>query len=195
MAAFELDLVKDKGFELDLNKEFPTLSKLRFEVTWKEHPVNKSSHQDGYDLDLSVFALDAEGIVEAPKHILFFNNKNVFEGAGILPKDNRTGGKEFLTLDLTKFPDFIKQLDMYVNIFEAVKRAQTFLMMQDARVKLIDDEKGEDLITLKLTDYTNDNALHVVSLPRNDNGFTFKLVGASAAVDSGLNSILANYRP
>lgn len=194
MAAFELDLKKSAadGFSLDLAKDHPTLKRLKIIVSWKEHPIHARSLTDGYDLDLSAFFLDTAGKVEVPSDVLYFKNQNVYDGAGVLPTDERAGGSEEIIFDYSKVPASRTQIDHYVTIYEAVQRKQSFLMMTDAKAQLVNDETGEVLGTFLLNDYTNDNALHLASSMRKGDGWEIKSVGKSAAVND-LNAILKMY--
>lgn len=194
MAAFELDLKKSaaSGFTLDLAKEHPTLKKLKLLAEWKEHPLHAASLTDGYDLDLSSFFMNKDGKVQIPGDVLYFGNKVVYDGAGVLPEDNRTGGGEEILFDYSKVPADRVQIDHYINIYEAVQRNQSFVMMTDAKVTLLNAETNEVIGVFALNDYTNDNALHVGSSVRTANGWEFKPVGRSAQV-ADLNAILKHY--
>lgn len=194
MSAFELDLKKSgaEGFTLDLAKDHPTLKRLKIIVSWKEHPIHARSLTDGYDLDLSAFFLDAAGKVEVPADVLFFGNKTVYGGAGVLPNDERAGGSEEIIFDYSLVPAERTQIDHHLTIYESVKRKQTFLMMVDAKATLINDETGETIGTFLLNDFTNDNALHMASSVRKGSGWEIKMVGRAATVDD-LNAILKMY--
>lgn len=192
MDDFVLDLRKggNDDFTLDLSKASPGLKRLRFQVEWSMHPIHGRSLKEGFDLDVSAFFLNKDGIITSKNNLLFFNNKNVFNGAGVLPDDERAGGTEFAIFDITKIPAEIAYVDMYVNIFEARERVQTFLMMTDATVKLINEDTSEVIQTFSLASYTNDNTLHVGTLE----GAQFKAVGVSADRAS-LQEMIAAYRP
>jgi tellurium resistance protein TerD len=191
---FELDLKKSaaEGFTLDLSKEHPTLTKLTIVTSWKEHPIHAASLTDGYDIDQVGFFLNTSGKVKVPEDVLYFGNKTVYNGAGQLPNDNRTGGDETIYFDYSKVPADRSQIDHYIVIYEAIKRNQTFLMMTDGKVVLSDGDTNKQIGAFKLNDYTNDNALHIGSSVRTANGWEFKPVGKSAHV-ADLNEILRYY--
>lgn len=188
-----LDLKKAaaEGIVLDLKKIAPTATRLRFTARWTPNEFAKSSNES-YDLDLSAFFL-TNGKITSGQDVLFFNNQNVYGGAGALPEDNKEGGAEVMVIDLRKVPSSITQIDTFLNIFEAVARNQQFLMMSNATYEIANDETGEVIQTFGLIGYTTDNALHGASLVRDGSGsFVIKPVGVSATV-ADLNAVLKNY--
>lgn len=187
-----LDLKKNAGLVLDLSKNNQNFKILKMVVTWKMHPVHGKSLSAGFDLDLAAFFLTDFKKVEGLEDILFFNNKTVYGGAGLLAADERAGGSEEVVFDLTKVPANRSQIDHYVSVYEAVKRNQTFLSMTDAKVALVDGETGDVIQEYALNDFTNDNALHVGSTVRENGKWQFYPVGKSAAVQD-LNEIAGFY--
>ena len=191
---FELDLKKASaaGFVLDLSKDHPSLNLLKVRISWKEHPIHGRDLAHGFDLDVSAFFLDANGKVKAPQDVLFFNNQNVYGGAGVLPEDERAGGTEEAIFDLSKVPADRNQIDHFVNVFEAVERGQSFLMMTDAKLEFLNAETGELLKAFAVDGFGADNALHGASTVRQGKGWIVKPVGISASVTS-LQDILKSY--
>lgn len=177
-----------------------TLKKLKIEVFWSESPIHKDSLKDGYDLDLSAFFLDANNQIKYPDDVLYFNSaKNAngeacaYGGAGILPKDERSGGSEEIHFDYSLVPADRNQIDHYVTIFEGRERGQTFVMMQDAKVVLTNKETGKEVQTYLLQGFTNDTALHVGSSIRNaQGGWEFQPAGTARAM--ALPDILGLYQ-
>jgi tellurium resistance protein TerD len=169
-----------------------TLKKLKIEVFWSESPIHAKSLTEGYDLDLSSFFLDANSKVEYPGDVLYFNNPKVYDGAGFLPKDERSGGSEEIHFDYSKVPSNRNQIDHYVTIYEGAERGQTFVVMSDAKVVLTNSETGAEVQTYTLAGFTNDTALHIGSSIRNaQGGWEFQPAGTARAMD--LPSILSLY--
>jgi tellurium resistance protein TerD len=170
-----------------------TLKKLKIEVFWSESPIHAASLTQGYDLDLAAFFLNATGQIESADDVLYFNNANVYSGAGHLPKDERAGGSEEIHFDYSKVPSNRGQIDHYVTIFEGAERGQTFVMMSDAKVVLTNSETGVEVQTYTLAGFTNDTALHIGSSIRNaQGGWEFQPAGTARAMD--LPSILSLYQ-
>lgn len=162
---------------LDLTKAAPQLKKLRGVLTWGMHPVHGKSLEEGFDLDVFVFATSS-GKLES---VAYFNNKVIHSGGVILSEDNRTGGTEEVTFELSKVNPECDKLEIFVFIYGAKDRKQDFSMIQGGEFKLIDSETNKCLQSYVIQHYMGD-ALHVGSLKRiSDNGWGFYPVGHSAS--------------
>lgn len=170
-----------------------TLKKLSITVYWKENTLVGGKE---YDLDLAAILLDANGkpnieSADGYPDLLFFNSpKNaqnfahVYDGAGVLPKDERKGGSEEVQFDYSKIPARIVSIDHYVTIFEGRERGQSFVMMEDAKVVLTNMETGKEVQTYTLQGFTNDTALHLGSSIRNaQGGWEFQPAGTARAMN------------
>lgn len=170
-----------------------TLKKLSITVFWKENTLVGGKK---YDLDLSAIFLDANGkpnieSADGYPDLLFFNSpKNaqnfsyVYDGAGVLPKDERSGGSEEVQFDYSKVPARIVSIDHYVTIFEGRQRGQSFVMMDDAKVVLKNMETDKEVQTFMLQGFTNDTALHIGSSIRNAQGnWEFQPAGTARAMN------------
>jgi stress response protein SCP2 len=185
-APIVLDLKKNAGITLNLKKLVPSLVQLSFQVGWQPHPVHKDSMKDGFDLDLTVYALNSSGKIDKAEDVVFFNNKRYTNDSIILPKDNRDGqaGPEELFVDLTKVPADRTQLDLYVFIFDYLARQQNFGMISNAKASLIDGVTGKVIQEYALNEsFSQDSAVHVGSLVRSDDGWVFNPVGIGAKAD------------
>jgi tellurium resistance protein TerD len=199
-----LNMTKAEGsakVTLNMSKiSLSTLKKLKIEVFWSESPIHAKSLTEGYDLDLSAFFLDAQSKVTYPDDVLYFNSaKNangaasVYDGAGVLPADERSGGSEEIHFDYSKVPSNRNHIDHYVTIFEGRERSQTFVMMADAKVVLTNMETGAEVQTFTLQGFTNDTALHIGSSLRNAQG-GWEFQPAGTARNLNLPEILALYQ-
>lgn len=186
-----------KGEELDLNKVAPSLKKCIFAAGWDI----ASGASDDYDLDISAFLLSESGRVENIRDdVIYFNHQ---DGTGIkLNGDNRTGAgdgdDETIDIDFSQIPMYVKRIVFFITIFEARSRAQTFGMVKNAYVRLLDVGSGSErqICRFSLTDeYKTSTALTVAEIyrdKRNPNHWSFKAIGEGSIGD--LNSLLARYR-
>jgi tellurium resistance protein TerD len=185
----ELNLSKDTMM-LDLSKAAPSLTKLRGVLNWECHPVHGASAQFGFDLDCFAFLTNEQGKLGSGADVVFFNNKSAYNGAVVLPRDNRTGegdDDEELLTDITKLPAHIHQVEHFVFLHEADVRKQDFSMISGGAFTLFDQD-GNLIQAYKLQQFANGTALHVGTLKRTGSGWGFQPVGDSA--NAGPNDVM-----
>jgi len=126
---------------LDLTKKNPGLEKVILGAGW-----DVASMGQDFDLDIAAFLLNENGKVgQIPNDVIFFNNKF---GDGItLLGDNRTGAgdgdDERIQIDLSKIRSDIQKIVFIVTIHEAQSRRQTFGMVNNSYVRLLDEKNNE----------------------------------------------------
>ena len=126
---------------LDLTKKNPGLEKVILGAGW-----DVASMGQDFDLDIAAFLLNANGKVsQVPNDIIFFNNKF---GEGItLLGDNRTGAgegdDERIQIDLSQIRSDVQKIVFIVTIHEAQSRRQTFGMVNNSYVRLLDVKNNE----------------------------------------------------
>lgn len=186
-----LDLNKDSGVALDLTKAAPGLKNVKILLNWDEHPVHAASTSQGFDLDLWAFALDANGKVTSADQICYFNNKNLYGGAVVLPRDNRTGAgsdDEEILVALDKVPAQVETIALYAFVFEADKRQQHFGMVANANVKVIDNDTGNVIAQYNITqDFNGQTTVCIGNLDKT----SFTPDGGAGVMDP--NQVLAHY--
>lgn len=183
----QLNLSKNTP-SLNLTKIAPGLKKVRGELKWTPSPLLKQE----FDLDIFTFTLEKGKIIDVPGDVVFFNNKQAYDGAIVYPRDSRDGGdveEVFYTLD--KVPARKDSIEIFVFIHEAAERGQDFSMMSNATFDLINDDTGLVLQSYKLQSFVNGYAVHVGTLARITDGFEFKPVGESAQADP--NQVLSAF--
>lgn len=188
-----LNLSKDTPM-LDLTKLAPSLRNLRATLNWDMHPVHGRDLNNGFDLDIFVFVLNQQGKITGGQDVVFFNNKVFAGGAVSIPLDNRTGegsDDEYADFDLSRVPSDKHGLDIYVFIHDAEERGQRFEMMANAHLDLIDQDTGKVLAEYKISQFTNETALHVGRVVRNGSGWGFEAFGEASRV--GPNQVAPLY--
>lgn len=182
-----------KGQKVDLTKGNPGLSKLLVGLGWD---VNKYDGGADFDLDVSVFLLGSDGKVTSGDDFVFFNNLKHSSGSVISMGDNLTGegegDDEQVKVDLSKVPADIEKIDFTVTIYEAESRKQNFGQVSNAFIRIVDEEKNEELIRYDLgEDFSIETAVIVGELYRHNGEWKFNAIGSG--FNGGLADLGKNY--
>lgn len=178
---------------LDLTKREPGLTKVTLGAGWDVAQVGQD-----FDLDIAAFLLDANGRIDRNQvmsQVVFFNNMSV---PGVqLMGDNRTGAgegdDEEIRLDLAQIPSHISKVVFVVTIFEAMQRRQTFGMVDNSYVRLINPLKNDqEICRFNLREQgSTGTAVIFAELYRDRQDWRFKAIGDTKTGD--LNQLLALY--
>lgn len=95
-----------------------------------------------FDLDVSCVLLGDDGRMPSQQHYVYYRNLK-FEGDVVVHTgDNLTGDgdgdDERLLLDLARMPDDVLQIDVYCNIYQGAQRGQTFGMISNCYMRVVD---------------------------------------------------------
>ena len=181
----------NKNDILDLTKRNPGLKKVSLGAGW-----DIANNGLDYDLDIAAFLLDANGKVQnIPDDVIFFNN---MQGQGIyLEGDNRTGAgegdDERIRIDLESIPTHVQKIVFVVTIHEAQAKRQTFGMVENSYVRLLDEENNErEICRFNLKENGSTVTSVIFSELYKQNGeWQFKAIGEGKIAD--LNGILGIY--
>jgi len=152
-----------KGGRVSLSKEAPGLSKIQVGLGWDERTTDGSE----YDLDASVFLLNAAGRVRSDDDFIFYNNLKAVNGAVEHMGDNLTGGgdgdDEVIKLNLkqleTEAAD-VKKISVVVTIHEAETRKQNFGQVNNAFIRIVNQDDNQEFVRFDLTeDYSMETAM------------------------------------
>ncbi len=182
-----------KGQKVDLTKGNPGLKKLLIGLGWD---VNKYDGGHDFDLDAAAFLLGADGKVTADEDFVFYNNLKHKSGAVQHMGDNLTGegegDDEEIKVDLSKVPANIDKIDFTVTIYDAEQRKQTFGHVENAYIRVVDDETGKELIRYDLgEDFSIETAVVVGEIYRNKGEWKFNAIGSGWS--GGLAALGKNY--
>ena len=175
---------------LDLTKRNPGLKKIVLGAGW-----DIANGGVDFDLDIAAFLLDANSRFNSVDNIVFFNNKMT---RGVeLSGDNRTGvghgDDERINIDLEALDYNIEKIAFVVTIHNAQERRQTFGMVNNSYVRLLDLANGEkELCRFNLKE-NGSTATSVIfaQLQKNQGEWQFKALGEGKIAD--LNGIAALY--
>ena len=180
-----------KNDVLDLTKKNPGLDKVILGAGWDVATVGKD-----FDIDISAFLVGNNNKVnQIPQDVIFFNNKF---GDGIyLEGDNRTGAgegdDERIQIDLSQIRSDIQRIVFIVTIHEAQARRQTFGMVNNSYVRLLDAKNNErELCRFNLKeDGSTVTSVLFAELYKDGYEWYFKAIGDGKIAD--LNGMLGLY--
>ena len=149
-----------------------------------------------FDLDASVFMVDANEKVVNNSGFIFYGQPSDPAGSVRHSGDNKTGegegDDEQIKITLSKVPAEIQKVIFTVTIYECRTRNQNFGQVKNAFIRLVDDATSQELIRYDLTeDYSTQTALVVGELYRHNGEWKFNAVGSGYPDD--LNSFCARY--
>lgn len=182
-----------KGQKVDLTKTNPGLSKVLVGLGWD---TNKYDGAKDFDLDASVFILDATGKVGSDVDFIFYNNSKNSNSSIEHLGDNRTGAgdgdDEVVKIDLAGIPAGNDKVAFAITIHEAQERSQNFGQVSNAFVRIINEETGAEIIRYDLgEDFSVETAVIVGELYRNGAEWKFSAVGSG--FQDGLAGLCRNY--
>lgn len=176
---------------LDLTKKNPGLEKVILGAGWDIASVGQA-----FDIDISAFLLNSNGkVAQVPADVIFFNNKF---GEGIhLEGDNRTGAgdgdDERIQIDLSKIRSDVQKIVFIVTIHNAQEKRQTFGMVNNSYVRLLDSQNNEKEICRFNLKENGSTVTSVVFAELYKDGYEwyFKAIGDGKIAD--LNGMLGLY--
>ena len=169
-----------KGQKVDLTKTNPGLKEILIGLGWD---TNKYDGGFDFDLDSSVFLLGADSKVTDGGDFIFFNNLKHASGSVEHLGDNLTGAgegdDEEIKIDLSKVPANIEKIAFTVTIYEADARKQNFGQVENAFIRVFDEQNNKELIRYDLDeDFSIETAVIVGELYRNKGEWKFNAVGS-----------------
>ncbi len=182
-----------KGQKVDLTKGNPGLSRLLVGLGWD---VNKYDTGSDFDLDAAAFLLGANGKVTSDSDFIFYNNKMHSSGSVQHMGDNLTGAgegdDEEIKIDLSRVPANIEKIAFTVTIHEAEQRRQNFGQVSNAFIRVVDENKNQELIRYDLgEDFSIETAVVVGELYRNSGEWKFTATGSG--FKGGLRALCINF--
>lgn len=193
ISSVTLDLNKtvERGVSLDLSKTNSSLQNILIGLGW-----DKKMGGQNVDLDLCCFMTNENGQLTSTQNVLFYGN---MQSNGLaLDKDNRTGegdgDDEKITGDLANIPSDIAHIYIVASIYEAEKNQQTFGDVENSFVRLVDQNKNEELMnTILRTDFSTETSVIFGRLSRKNSSWEFHAIGNGYVADlNGIINIIAN---
>ncbi len=182
-----------KGQKVSITKDNPGLSKVVVGLGWD---VNAFDTGGDFDLDTAAFLLADTGRVSRQEDFVFFGNLTHPSGSVQHLGDNRTGAgegdDEQIRIDLSLVPGNITKIAFTVTIYEAEQRRQNFGQVNNAFIRIYNEQTGEELLRYDLgEDFSIETAAVFGELYKNGNEWKFNAIGSG--YQGGLAALCANY--
>ena len=182
-----------KGQKIDLTKTNPGLSKILVGLGWD---TNKYDGGAEFDLDTSIFLVDATGKATSDSDFVFYNNPIHPSGSVQYMGDNRTGegdgDDEQVNIDLSLVPANIDRIAFTVTIYDYETRKQNFGQVSNAFIRIVDVANNVELMRYDLSeDFSIETAVVIAELYRNNGEWKFQAIGSG--FQGGLAALCANY--
>jgi tellurium resistance protein TerD len=180
-----------KGTNVNLSKAAPGLNKVVIGLGWDA----RASDGAAFDLDGSVFLLDAAGKVRGDADFIFFNNKTSTCKSVEHGGDNTTGkgdgDDEKVSVTLNSVPADVQRVSFAVTIHEADTRRQNFGMVSSAFIRVVDAATGTEISRYDLSeDASTDTAMTFGELYKHNGEWKFKAIGQG--FKGGLGALAAS---
>ncbi len=185
-------LTLSKGQNLSLTKADPGLNNVLVGLGWDPRATDGTE----FDLDASVFLLNASGRTRSSDDFIFYNQKKSSCGSIEHTGDNRTGqgegDDEQVKVNLAQIPSDVDKLAITVTIHDADARRQSFGQVGNAFIRIVNDTTGVEVVRYDLSeDYSTETAMVFGELYRNNAEWKFRAVGQGYA--GGLNAMCTQY--
>lgn len=182
-----------KGQKVDLTKSNPGLSKVIVGLGWD---TNKYDGGQDFDLDSSVFLLNANGKAASEADFVFYNNTVGAGGAVEHTGDNRTGkgegDDEQVKVNLSAIPSSIDKVTFAITIHDGEARSQNFGQVSNSYVRIVNEDTNEELIRYDLgEDFSIETAIVVGELYRHGGEWKFNAIGSG--YQGGLGSLVKDF--
>jgi tellurium resistance protein TerD len=167
-----------KGGNVNLSKEAPGLAKVVIGLGWDPRATDGAA----FDLDGSVFLLNADGKVRSDADFIFYNNLKSADGSVVHAGDNTTGAgdgdDETVNVDLAAVPADVQRIAFCVTIHEADARRQNFGQVNRAFIRCMNANGGVELARYDLSeDGSVETAMIFGELYRAGAEWKFKAIG------------------
>lgn len=182
-----------KGQKVSLTKGNPGLTKVVVGLGWD---VNQFDTGGDFDLDASAFLLGDDGRVTCSDDFVFFGNLAHPSGSVQHMGDNLTGAgdgdDEQIKIDLSKIPANITRIAFTVTIYEPEKRQQNFGQVNNAFIRIYNEQTGEEMLRYDLgEDFSIETAAVFGELYKNNDEWKFNAIGSG--FQGGLAALCASY--
>lgn len=182
-----------KGQKVSLTKGNPGLSKVVVGLGWD---VNQFDTSGDFDLDAAAFLLTDSGKVSKSEDFVFYGNLKHPSGCAQHMGDNLTGAgdgdDEQIKITLSSVPAEITKIAFTVTIYEAEQRRQNFGQVNNAFIRIYNEETGEEMVRYDLgEDFSIETAAVFGELYKNGSEWKFNAIGSG--YQGGLAALCASF--
>lgn len=182
-----------KGQKVSLTKGNPGLSKVIVGLGWD---VNQFDTGGDFDLDAAAFLLSDTGKITKSEDFVFYGNLQHPSGSVQHMGDNLTGegdgDDEQIRIELSKVPENLTKIAFTVTIYEPEQRRQNFGQVNNAFIRIYNEETGEELLRYDLgEDFSIETAVVFGELYKNNGEWKFNAIGSG--YQGGLAALCGNF--
>ena len=171
-----------KGQKVNLTKGNPGLSKVVVGLGWD---VNQFDTGGDFDLDAAAFLLSDSGKVTKSEDFVFYGNLQHPTGEG-------DGDDEQIRIELSKVPENLTKIAFTVTIYEPEQRRQNFGQVNNAFIRIYNEDTGEELLRYDLgEDFSIETAVVFGELYKNNGEWKFNAIGSG--YQGGLAALCGNF--
>lgn len=181
-----------KGGNVNLTQGNASLKEVAIGLGWDARATDGTA----FDLDASAFLLGANGKVADDSHFIFYGQLSFPNGSVVHQGDNLTGDgdgdDEVIEVDILRVPEYVQKISFSVSIHEAAQRRQTFGMVDNAYIRVVNKADGKELARYDLSeDGSTETAMIFGELYRHNGDWKFRAVGQGFA--GGLGPLASHY--
>ena len=181
-----------KGQNVSLSKTDPSLKNVLVGLGWDA----RSTDGQDFDLDASVFMATENAKVPSDSYFIFYNQLVAPCGGVEHTGDNLTGDgdgdDESVIVRLDKVESNIKSLFITVTIHDAEARRQNFGQVNNAFVRIVNNDTGDEIVRFDLSeDYSTETAMVFGEIYRHNGEWKFRAIGQGYA--GGLYALCKQY--
>jgi tellurium resistance protein TerD len=181
-----------KGGNVSLTKSAPGLTDILIGLGWDTRATDGAA----FDLDASVFMLNADGKVASDADFIFYGATKSTDGSVEHMGDNLTGAgdgdDEMIKVNLAAVSAGVEKLAISVTIHEAAARNQNFGMVNQAFVRVVNAADNSEIVRYDLSeDFSIETALIFGEVYRNSGEWKFRAVGQG--FQGGLAAMCKSY--
>ncbi len=182
-----------KGQKVNLTKGNPGLSRVIIGLGWD---INQFDTGGNFDLDAAAFLLNDSGKVTKSEDFVFYGNLKHSSESVQHMGDNLTGDgdgdDEQIKVNLSSVPPNITRITFTATIYEADSRRQNFGQVNNAFIRIYNEDNGEELLRYDLgEDFSIETAVVFGELYKNNGEWKFNAIGSG--YQGGLAALCANY--
>ncbi|MCI9007173.1 MAG: TerD family protein [Lachnospiraceae bacterium] len=182
-----------KGQKVSLTKGNPGLKKVVVGLGWD---VNQFDTGGDFDLDAAAFLLEDSGKVSGSDDFVFYGNLKHPSGSVQHMGDNLTGAgdgdDEQIMIDLSMVPANVTKIAFTVTIYDAETRRQNFGQVNNAFIRIYNEENGEEMLRYDLgEDFSIETAAVFGELYKNGDEWKFNAIGSG--YQGGLAALCENF--
>lgn len=181
-----------KGGNINLSKEAPNLRKARVGLGWDPRVTEGTE----FDLDAMALLVGSNNRARSDADLVFYNNLSHQSGSVEHTGDNRSGvgdgDDESLIIELSRVPAHVDKIIVSVSIHDARERFQNFGQVQNAFIRVVNEDTGQEIVRYDLTEDASTETLMIFGeMYRYGPDWKFRAVGQGYR--EGLVAFLRNH--